>query len=242
MSPTEPLRPLLLPCGLLPCALLLAATMVACKAGDDDGDGSSGDVTGTAASTFGHSASDPSLGSMTFTNSSDPTDPTDVSASATDPSDPSDPSDPTDATATTGSSGSGETTGAVDTTTDPSVGESSSGVDPTGESDTNGGGACCDAQDVAGCGDAGIEACVCAEEPFCCDVQWDVVCTVQSVLLGCTTCPGIGGGGDCCAAHGNPGCDDDQVEQCVCNEDYVCCVDAWDDICVGIAMDACAAC
>lgn len=221
----------------LPRALLFVA-IAACKGGDDDDGGSSGDVTGGTASSFGHSASDPSLGSMTFTNSSDPTD---VSASATDPSDPSSPTDAT-ATATTGSPGSSETTDAFDTTTDPWVGESSTGVDPTGESDTNGGGACCEAQDVAGCGDANIEACVCAEEPFCCDVQWDVVCTVQSVLLGCTTCPGIGGGGDCCAAHGNPGCDDDQVEQCVCNEDYVCCVDPWDDICVGIAMDTCAAC
>lgn len=227
----------------LPCASILVALLAAnaaCKGGDDDdGGGSSGDVTGSAASTFGHSATDPTFGSMTFTNSSDPTDPTDATATATDPSDPS---DPTDATATTGSPGSGETTGAVDSSGDPSAAESSSGVDPTGESDTNGGGACCDAQDRAGCGDASIEACVCADEPFCCDVQWDVVCTVQSVLLGCTTCPGIGGGGDCCAAHGNPGCDDDQVEQCVCNEDYVCCVDAWDDICVSIAMDACAAC
>jgi hypothetical protein len=222
----------------LPYALLLAAAIAAtasCKGGDDDdGGGSSGEVTGGAASSVGHSATDPTFGSMTFTNSSDPTDPTDASAS--------DPSDPSDATATTGSPGTGETTGAVDSSGDPSAAESSSGVDPTGESDTNGGGACCDAQDGAGCGDASIEACVCADEPFCCDVQWDVVCTVQSVLLGCTTCPGIGGGGDCCAAHGNPGCDDDQVEQCVCNQDYVCCVDPWDDICVGIAMDACAAC
>jgi len=95
---------------------------------------------------------------------------------------------------------------------------------------------------MAGCGDASVEACVCAAESFCCDVEWDVVCTVQTVLLGCAKCPGIGGGGDCCAAHGNPGCDDDMVEQCVCNEDYVCCVDQWDDICVDIAMSTCAAC
>lgn len=222
-----------------------AATLVlvlACNAGDDGDAETTGNATDGSVSTFEPSAGDPSAVSMTFTNSSDPTDasvtdPTD--ATITDPSDPTDATDPTDASASTGSpSDSGD----VSSSTDPSIGEESSGVDPTAETDTDGGGECCEAQDGPGCGDATIEACVCASEPFCCDVQWDVVCTVQTVLLGCATCPGIGGDGDCCAAHGNPGCENDEIEQCVCDADYICCVESWDDICVGIAMDDCAAC
>jgi hypothetical protein len=96
------------------------------------------------------------------------------------------------------------------------------------------------AQDDGGCGDAAIEACVCAMDDFCCQTSWDDFCTVQVVILGCGTCPGIGGDGDCCAAHGNPGCDDDRVEACVCDMDYVCCLEPWDEICVGEA-DGCGA-
>jgi hypothetical protein len=218
---------------------VLVVASFACK-GDDGGDGGTGDTTGAGSfeSTFGHSASDPSNpSSTTFTNSSDPstTDPVTTDPVTTDPV-TTDPvtTDPTTTDPT------GTTTGDTSDTIDPSTSS-----DPTNasESDTsNPGGACCEVQDMPGCGDANVEACVCASESFCCDVEWDVVCTVQTVLLGCAECPGIGGDGDCCAEHGNPGCDDEQVEQCVCNEDYVCCVDPWDDICVDIAMNVCAAC
>lgn len=221
-------------------ALALLLVVIACKGGEGGDDGT-GDTTSAVSveSTFGHSVSDPSNpSSTTFTNTGDPatTDPATTDPATTDPA-TTDPAT-TDPTGTT-TDPTGITTGDTSDTIDPST-----STDPTAsESDTsNPGGPCCEAQEMAGCGDANIEACVCATESFCCDVEWDVFCTVQTVLLGCAECPGIGGGGDCCAAHGNPGCDDDTVEQCVCNEDYVCCVDPWDDICVGIAMDTCAAC
>lgn len=94
------------------------------------------------------------------------------------------------------------------------------------------GGECCMEQNAGGCGGGPVERCVCAEDDFCCTTAWDEVCTVQVVILGCGTCPGIGGDGDCCAANGTPGCDDDAVESCVCAQDIVCCTQDWDQLCV----------
>ena len=102
----------------------------------------------------------------------------------------------------------------------------------------------CDAENCCPDGyryDAMVKSCVCAGDDFCCTVQWDLFCTVQVVRLGCGECPGIGGDGDCCAAHGNPGCDDESVEQCVCEMDFVCCLQPWDDVCVQTASDSCGA-
>ena len=134
------------------------------------------------------------------------------------------------------SGGPGDSSGVLE----GSSGAGSSGAAETGDTG-NPGGPCCDAQDAAGCGDDTIESCVCAGDDFCCTVQWDLFCTVQVVRLGCGECPGIGGDGDCCAAHGNPGCDDESVEQCVCEMDFVCCLQPWDDVCVQTASDSCGA-
>jgi hypothetical protein len=38
------------------------------------------------------------------------------------------------------------------------------------------GGVCCLPQGVPGCGNAAIEACVCAFDLFCCDTEWDQLC------------------------------------------------------------------
>lgn len=45
-----------------------------------------------------------------------------------------------------------------------------------------------------GCSDAGIARCVCAIDPYCCDVEWDEICVAQVASLGCGTCDA---GGDC---------------------------------------------
>lgn len=121
-----------------------------------------------------------------------------------------------------GGSGSGSSTGAVD----------------DGGDDGGSGGECCSEQDVGGCGGGPVERCVCAEDEFCCSTVWDVVCTVQVVTLGCGTCPGIGGEGDCCSPNGTPGCDDDEIEACVCNEDFVCCTQDWDQLCADTVESA----
>jgi hypothetical protein len=90
--------------------------------------------------------------------------------------------------------------------------------------------ACCLAGPEPGCVDAGIEACVCAEDPYCCDTRWDALCAQHVVTLECGTCAETT---SCCAGHGAAGCDDGSVEACVCAEDPYCCTTAWDHLCVG---------
>ena len=50
------------------------------------------------------------------------------------------------------------------------------------------------------------------------------------------------GFGDCCSANGSVGCDDCEIETCVCNVDSYCCDTDWDNICVGEAQSECDAC
>jgi hypothetical protein len=51
-------------------------------------------------------------------------------------------------------------------------------------------GPCCQNDSgAAGCLDPAIEACVCAEDPFCCNQNWDEECVTQITALSCGTCP-----------------------------------------------------
>ncbi len=54
---------------------------------------------------------------------------------------------------------------------------------------------CCSAHDSPGCFDPAITACVCAVDPFCCNVQWDQLCVDEVTSLGCGSCGGTGGFG-----------------------------------------------
>lgn len=56
-----------------------------------------------------------------------------------------------------------------------------------------------------------------------------------------TGSPTGGGGGGCCEIHDGPGCDEPDVETCVCGRDPSCCVFAWDQVCVDAATDVCEA-
>jgi hypothetical protein len=47
-------------------------------------------------------------------------------------------------------------------------------------------------------------------------------------------------GGDCCSANGDPGCNDDACEACVCLLDSFCCTTSWDSDCAGEALNECA--
>ena len=53
------------------------------------------------------------------------------------------------------------------------------------------------------------------------------------------------GAGNCCDAAPEdaqrPGCENETIETCVCDEDSFCCETNYDDICVGIAKDTCGA-
>ena len=134
--------------------------------------------------------------------------------------------------------------------------------------DAGGDGDCCSGNGTPGCDDSEIETCVCAQDDFCCTMEWDDLCASLTVELGCAACedPGgedeggdtgdggdagdagdatsttTGGGGgddggpigfgDCCVANLSPGCEDADVESCVCDQDSYCCETDWDSICV----------
>jgi hypothetical protein len=63
----------------------------------------------------------------------------------------------------------------------------------------------------------------------------DITC--EEPIDGC-----IDGEGDCCAAHGNGGCDDPECCQIVCTQDAFCCDGEWDEACSDLAGEVCVAC
>ncbi len=106
-------------------------------------------------------------------------------------------------------------------------------------------GDCCIDNNTPGCDDPAIETCVCGNDPFCCDTQWDNVC----VGIATNDCGECGGGGtttgvdpneDCCTDQQSPGCTDAAIEACVCALDAYCCDTLWDATCVGrVGTDLC---
>jgi cysteine-rich repeat protein len=80
------------------------------------------------------------------------------------------------------------------------------------------------------------EVCVCALDPFCCQVAWDAVC-VQKAISECNVACG-----DPCSAHANPGSNQVSITQCVCASDAYCCNTSWDATCVTEAQNECGAC
>jgi hypothetical protein len=96
------------------------------------------------------------------------------------------------------------------------------------------------------CGDgvcAGIENCyTCAKDcgQCCgngmCEPQYAESC--QSCALDCGVCPGQG---SCCTAHKTPGCNDPDIQDCVCAMDPFCCNNYWDEGCAANA-DYCGSC
>ncbi len=126
-------------------------------------------------------------------------------------------------------------------------------------------GACCAANSSAGCEDESTEACVCAQYPECCQQPWDDDCAQQVALLGCDDCEGLitcddgvcqpqlgencytcssdcgSCAGSCCTAHENFGCQDEIVQNCVCDTLPDCCSDTWDEGCAALA-DSCGSC
>jgi hypothetical protein len=135
------------------------------------------------------------------------------------------------ATLDTGETGGDPTVGPIET------GDEDDGAPPGGNGD------CCAAQPQGGCADAMIEACVCADDPTCCEQAWDDVCVESVAGLGCGQCgnapppggdDGGGGVGACCMAHGMGGCVDAMVTNCVCNVDPFCCEQQWNEECVAL--------
>lgn len=103
---------------------------------------------------------------------------------------------------------------------------------------------CCTEQLTPGCTDPDIESCVCALDPFCCNVQWDPTCVgrVGADLCG-PACVPDDGDGPCCSLNPTPGCEINSVESCVCMVDPFCCDVGWDSDCVAaIGANGCGTC
>lgn len=101
---------------------------------------------------------------------------------------------------------------------------------------------CCTAHGAPGCPvKPDCEACVCAQDAFCCNVSWDTLCAnlatgecanVCCIDVSLDNC-GAEEAGDCCTANLTPGCDDTDCCEHVCGCDPYCCDSYWDDICAG---------
>ncbi|MCH9680133.1 MAG: hypothetical protein K0V04_01765 [Deltaproteobacteria bacterium] len=112
---------------------------------------------------------------------------------------------------------------------------------------SGGAGDCCLDNGTPGCDDPVIQACVCVDDPFCCDVVWDYVCAAGAEGDPCfADCSGGSTGStgdpppsDCCAVAGSPGCSEPAVEACVCALEADCCTDHWGALCVDAAIIDC---
>jgi hypothetical protein len=85
-----------------------------------------------------------------------------------------------------------------------------------------------------GCCDCPCEDCVCAQDPYCCNVAWDPVCVDR-----CRECGGCGSK-DGCTPSTTPGCHGCACELCVCQLDPFCCTDKWDSLCAQACVGQCA--
>lgn len=104
-------------------------------------------------------------------------------------------------------------------------------------------GSCCEANGSPGCDFSLCCNSVCAVDPFCCDVTWDIGCALRAAeLCGGACAPQCPGDGDCCNANGTAGCDDPVCCQLVCAADPACCVAEWDALCAEYASTLCADC
>jgi hypothetical protein len=86
-------------------------------------------------------------------------------------------------------------------------------------------GSCCLPNGTEGCAREDVQGCVCAMDPYCCNVQWDGLCAAEADE--CGSCDG-----DCCDTNGNAGCEEESIEACVCAADPYCCNVNWDNLCV----------
>ena len=126
-------------------------------------------------------------------------------------------------------------------------------------------GDCCADNGTPGCDDLALTACTCDIDPFCCELAWDTFCVDEAIVScgldcgggcgdglcasdeTCEACPEDCGEcpppkGACCEAGTTAGCEDAACEALVCTASGFCCVDAWDGLCVDIALQVCDVC
>jgi hypothetical protein len=99
---------------------------------------------------------------------------------------------------------------------------------------------CCTPQGAAMplCNDPTVVACVCGQDPFCCDTSWDGICVNAAIsacgLEGCDTPPPV----SCCVASNAPGCVDEPTTTNVCAMMPGCCTETWTQACADAAIEA----
>lgn len=114
-------------------------------------------------------------------------------------------------------------------------------VDPSGCGvSTN---TCFTTSPLPGCADEACCLAICAFDAFCCNVQWDFLC-VQSAEAECDgsgeQAPSVcGTATNDCFEIGGPGCSSTACCQFVCLQDPLCCLVAWDALCVIAAEEFC---
>jgi len=83
-----------------------------------------------------------------------------------------------------------------------------------------------------GCNDLGIEACICAGDPYCCNNRWDSICVDEVSWWSCDQQAS-------CSPHNPavPGCGHEAVQDCVCDTYPQCCGSNWDMGCVDAVTD-----
>lgn len=90
---------------------------------------------------------------------------------------------------------------------------------------------CCEPAFDPGCALDYVEECVCAEDASCCQFGWHPGCTAIAVDQCHSPCTPPS---DCCFQHPGPGCDNGDVQACVCFEIEACCAPMgnWTEPCV----------
>lgn len=81
-----------------------------------------------------------------------------------------------------------------------------------------------------GCKHLGCQAVVCGIDSFCCETDWDGVCSYYAAIYCPSLC--VLGDNDCCYERTTAGCSDQACEELVCADDAPCCQSAWDDRCI----------
>ena len=112
--------------------------------------------------------------------------------------------------------------------------------EPSGGGDV---GNCCEERSETGCSVAEIEEAVCDDDAFCCDVEWNRFCVEKVETVAGRSCEATVDAGNCCEARNDTGCENAEVEECVCGEDSFCCDVEWNAFCVeGVEELGCGTC
>ncbi len=103
---------------------------------------------------------------------------------------------------------------------------------------------CCIVHGTPGCDDFDCCDTVCLIDSFCCFLPWDSSCVSYAEdycgnLCNASACPGTG---DCCQAHGSPGCNDALCCDLVCTRNAACCSGQWSASCATLATQICDVC